>query len=70
MDPRTHSSSHHSSAFTASLSSSVMDYPIEHGRSYHAYSRGCTFEPLSITGLYILTTSSLAYLLPNDDVRL
>lgn len=30
-----------SSSFTASLSSSVMDYPIEHGRRYQAYQRGC-----------------------------
>lgn len=30
------------STFTASLSSSVMDYPVEHGRRYHAYQKGCT----------------------------
>lgn len=30
------------STYTASLSSSVLDYPMEHGRRYHAYQKGCT----------------------------
>ncbi|SPO01792.1 related to methyltransferase [Cephalotrichum gorgonifer] len=33
------------SAFTASLSSSVVDYPIEHGRQYHAYRKGSYLFP-------------------------
>lgn len=37
---------HLRSAFTASLSSSVMGYPVEHGRRYHAYQKGCTWRTL------------------------
>lgn len=34
---RSHGIRYLRSSFTASLSSSVVDYPIEHGRRYHAY---------------------------------
>ncbi|MBE3046101.1 hypothetical protein IMZ48_26895 [Candidatus Bathyarchaeota archaeon] len=33
------------SSYTASLSSSVVDYPVEHGRRYHAYKRGVYLMP-------------------------
>ncbi|TDZ20265.1 Secondary metabolism regulator LAE1 [Colletotrichum orbiculare MAFF 240422] len=35
----------HISAYSASLASSVVDYPIEHGRRYHAYRSGAYFMP-------------------------
>ncbi|KAI8301819.1 Secondary metabolism regulator LAE1 [Colletotrichum sp. SAR11_59] len=34
-----------SSSYTASLTSSVIDYPIENGRRYHAYRAGSYFMP-------------------------
>ncbi|KAL2133431.1 hypothetical protein VTI74DRAFT_2357 [Chaetomium olivicolor] len=33
------------SAFTASITSSVLDYPVEHGRRYHAFRSGIYFMP-------------------------
>ncbi|KAF6807959.1 methyltransferase [Colletotrichum musicola] len=33
------------SSFTASLASSAMDYPLEHGRRYHAFRSGTYFMP-------------------------
>jgi hypothetical protein len=33
------------SAFTASLTSSIVNYPVEHGRRYHAYRPGGTEIP-------------------------
>ncbi|KAF4811513.1 putative methyltransferase tdiE [Colletotrichum siamense] len=33
------------SSYTASLSSSVVDYPVEHGRTYHAFRSGAYYAP-------------------------
>ncbi|KAH0429720.1 hypothetical protein CcaCcLH18_08263 [Colletotrichum camelliae] len=33
------------SSYTASLSSSVLDYPVEHGRTYHAFRAGAYYAP-------------------------
>ncbi|KAF4887905.1 Secondary metabolism regulator LAE1 [Colletotrichum fructicola] len=33
------------SAYTKSLSSSVVDYPTEHGRRYHAFRHGAYYGP-------------------------
>ena len=47
------------SSFTESLSTGVLDYPIEHGRRYHAYRAGCKppsrfklFSPVQLTPGY------------------
>lgn len=47
------------STYTASLSSSVLDYPMEHGRRYHAYQKGCTYiaAPVWYPGPRMLTVS-------------
>lgn len=57
--------------YTASLTSSVVDYPTEYGRRYHAFRQGG--EPLDST-LFSVSTNICdtlpAYQFPNDDVGL
>lgn len=58
------------SAYTASLSSSVVDYPVENGRRYHAYRKGGeSREPPETWNEPLTNLYRPAYLLPNDDVR-
>lgn len=67
------------STFTASLSSSVVDYPIEHGRRYHAYQRGTYLLPnderelerLDVAHqLFIRTFGGRIYLAPLEEDKL
>ncbi|KAF0315334.1 hypothetical protein GQ607_017442 [Colletotrichum asianum] len=57
--------------YTASLTSSVVDYPTEYGRRYHAFRQG---GELLKTTLFSVSTNSrgtlLAYQFPNDDQEL
>lgn len=61
----------HRTTYTASLTSSVVDYPTEYGRRYHAFRQG---GELLKTTLFSVSTNSrgtlLAYQFPNDDVGL
>ncbi|WDK12919.1 methyltransferase domain-containing protein [Colletotrichum graminicola] len=50
-----------SSSYTASLTSSVVDYPTEYGRRYHAFRAGAFYFPL---------TGNLAYNFPNDEAEM
>ncbi|SPO03565.1 related to methyltransferase [Cephalotrichum gorgonifer] len=62
------------SSFTASLSSSVLDYPVEHGRRYHAYRKGSYLFPNDdreaerLDVMHQLTTQTIGglYLAPVD----
>ncbi|SPO01214.1 uncharacterized protein DNG_03961 [Cephalotrichum gorgonifer] len=62
------------SFFTASLSSSVLDYPVEHGRRYHAYRKGSYLFPnddrenerLDVMHHIVLKTIKGLYLAPID----
>ncbi|KZL71206.1 methyltransferase domain-containing protein [Colletotrichum tofieldiae] len=51
------------STYTASLSSSVLDYPTENGRRYHAFRAGLGYPVI----LHV-TDNKIAYLAPNDEV--
>jgi len=71
------------SAFTASLTSSVIDYPVEHGRRYHAFRAGSKYFIIYYYYYFSLVVveissrpapqtmqslNSADYPLPNDEV--
>lgn len=56
-----------SSNYTASLTSSVVEYPVEHGRRYHAYRAGSKSEnPIDSSAR--ADPMLLGYSRPNDEV--
>ena len=64
------------SSYTASLSSSVVDYPVEHGRRYHAYRKDQYLYPNDdqeaerldvVHHIMLRTIEGKIYLAPLDD---
>lgn len=49
------------SSFTASLTSSVLNYPTQYGRRYHAYQAGCKCMLRFSRSLFELTHHSLQF---------
>lgn len=56
-----------SSSYTASLTSSVLNYPTEYGRRYHAFRAGGR-SLMNIAGDDHVTKMKSAYNFPNDEV--
>lgn len=56
-----------SSSYTVSLTSSVLNYPTEYGRRYHAFRAGGRFL-MKIALADHVTKMNAAYNFPNDEV--